>query len=165
MPAATSCSWPHLRGPTCSWSTAAPRPPRPPSTRRSKSRSTSPGGAVPSQPLPITFPNLRNAAPGSSADLYFFDLAAGTWQTWGTGTVSADGTQVVSAPGFGLPPFPGPTYCDEPRQAPFGEGAPPAENQPGVTGGEPVDLFTGRFVGRKTDLGLPGRIPLRIERT
>ena len=124
-----------------------------------------PGGAVPSQPLPITFPNLRNAAPGSSADLYFFDLAAGTWQTWGTGTVSADGTQVVSDPGFGLPRFAWHTYCDELCQAPFGDEAPPAENQPGVTGGEPVDLFTGRFVVRKTDLVLPGRIPLRIERT
>ena len=32
------------------------------------------------------------------------------------------------------------------------------------TGGEPVDLVTGRFVVTKTDLILPGRIPVKIER-
>jgi len=62
-----------------------------------------PGGAVPSQPLPISFPNVTGAAPGTIADMYFFDLAIGGWNTWGTGTVSADGSQVVSDPGFGLP--------------------------------------------------------------
>jgi RHS repeat-associated protein len=124
-----------------------------------------PGGAVPSQPLPITFPNARNASPGSKADLWFFDLVAGNWQTWGKGTVSAEGTQIVSDPGFGLPRFAWHSYCDEVCQLPFPGEAPPAENQPGVTGGEPVDLFTGRFVVRKTDLVLPGRIPVSIERT
>src|SRR5262249_40989992 len=34
--------------------------------------SIQPGGAVPSQPLPITFPNPTRAAPGSGATLYFF---------------------------------------------------------------------------------------------
>ena len=62
-----------------------------------------PGGAIPSQPLPISFPNVTEAAPGTKADMYFFDLAIGGWNTWGTRTVSADGTQVVSDPGFGLP--------------------------------------------------------------
>src|SRR5439155_1394235 len=64
-----------------------------------------PGGAVPSQPLPITFPNVRNAPPGSQADLYFFDLSIGGWAVWGTGTVSDDGSVIVSNPGFGLPRF------------------------------------------------------------
>src|SRR5204862_3808879 len=64
-----------------------------------------PGGAVPSQPLPISFPNVQNALPGSTADLYFFDLAIGAWNPWGTGTVSADGTPVVRDPGLGLPPL------------------------------------------------------------
>src|SRR5439155_321231 len=53
--------------------------------------------------VPINFPNVTEAAPGTKADLYFFDLAIGGWNTWGTGTVSADGKQVVSDPGFGLP--------------------------------------------------------------
>lgn len=123
-----------------------------------------PGGAVPSQPLPITFPNVQHAPPGSTADLYFFDLAAGTWAVWGTGTVSADATRIASDPGVGLPRLAWHLYCDESCQAPSRAEAPPADNQPGITGGEPVDLFTGRFVVRKTDLVLPGRMPIRVER-
>jgi RHS repeat-associated protein len=123
-----------------------------------------PGGAVPSQPLPITFPNVRQAAPGARADLWFFDLSAGTWQTWGTGTVSADGTQIVSDPGFGLPRFAWHTVCDEFCWGPPDENPPP-ELQPRRTAADPVDLFTGRFVVTKTDLVLPGRLALRIERT
>jgi len=62
-----------------------------------------PGGAVPSQPLPITFPNPQAAPPGTRADLYYFDLAIGNWNIWGTGTASDDGRRIVSDPGFGLP--------------------------------------------------------------
>jgi len=120
-----------------------------------------PGGAVPSQPLPITFPNVQNAPPGSQADLYFFDLATGGWAIWGTGTVSQDGTQVVSDPGFGLPRFAwhftssSVSLSDQVRS-----------NEPGrARGGEPVDLPTGRFVIQKTDLVMPGRIPVTIQRT
>jgi len=125
-----------------------------------------PGGAVPSQPLPITFPNPRHAPPGSQADLYFFDLAAGAWAVWGRGTVSDDGTQIVSDPGYGLPRFAWHTVCEDPGglcEGPPGQN-PPGDNQPGPSAGEPVDLFTGRFVVDKTDLVLPGRIPIRIER-
>src|SRR5439155_17898367 len=64
-----------------------------------------PGGADPSQSLPITFPNVPQAPPGSSAQLYFFDLVTGSWAVWGTGTLSDDGTVIVSDPAFGLPRF------------------------------------------------------------
>src|SRR5207245_7280452 len=82
-----------------------PFPPGPPGVSPPMLFTIQPGGAVPSQRLPISFPNITEAAPGSSANLYFFDLATGQWQTWGTGTVSADGTQIVSDPRFGLPRF------------------------------------------------------------
>ena len=42
--------------------------------------------------------------------------------------------------------------------------SPPPDLQPRRTAADPVDLFTGRFVVTKTDLVLPGRLPLRIER-
>lgn len=119
-----------------------------------------PGGAVPSQPLPITFPNVQQAPPGSVADLYFFDLVAGAWATWGTGTVSQDGTQIVSDPGFGLPRFAWhgtaqrTSLSDEVRSRQAGR----------ATGGEPVDLPTGRFTVSKTDLVLPARSPVTIQR-
>lgn len=121
-----------------------------------------PGGAVPSQPLPMSFPNLQEAPAGEKADLYFFDLSIGDWAVWGTGTVSPDGTQIVSDPGFGLPRFAwhfaafsffvAQALADEVR--PRGQKA-----------GEPVDLPTGRFTVRKTDLVLPGRLPVTIART
>ncbi len=115
-----------------------------------------PGGAVPSRPLPITFPNLTEAAPGSRADLYFFDLATGNWAVWGTGTVSADGTSVASDPGFGLPRFAW-HFWDLRRPSELVRRL--------VTGGEPVDLQSGRFIVTKTDLVLPGRLPIAVERS
>jgi RHS repeat-associated protein len=117
-----------------------------------------PGGAVPSTPLPITFPNTQQAPAGTKADLYFFDLIAGTWQTWGTGTVSSDGTQIVSDPGFGLPRF---AWHFAASQVSLSDQV----RSRGAKGGEPVDLVTGRFSVSQTDLVLPGRIPVSIQRT
>jgi YD repeat-containing protein len=122
-----------------------------------------PGGSVPSQPLPITFPNTAAARPGTSANLYYFDLAIGTWNIWGTGTVSPEATQIVSDPGMGLPRLAWHYACDEICLG-LPDEAPPPELQTRETAGEPVDLFTGRFVVSKTDLTLPGRIPVRIDR-
>ncbi len=115
-----------------------------------------PGGAVPSQPLPISFPNVQQAPPGSVADLWFFDLAAGNWAIWGTGTVSADGTQIVSDPGFGLPRFAWHTTNNRSVSE--------AVRERHAKACEPVDLVTGRFVVSKTDLVLPGRLPISIQR-
>ncbi len=116
-----------------------------------------PGGAVPSQPLPITFPNLTQAPPGSPADLYFFDLAIGGWAIWGTGTVSDDGTQIISDPGFGLPRFA--------WHFPYPGNPDPPGPHPPRTDGDPVELSSGRFDVTKTDLVLPGRLPITIQRT
>jgi RHS repeat-associated protein len=125
-----------------------------------------PGGSVPSNPLPISFPNAHASDPGTKADLYYFDLAIGNWNVWGTGTVSADGKQVISDPGFGLPRLAWHSECDERCQAGGAPGeAPPACNKPANTASDPVDLFTGRLNVAKTDVILPGRIPIRIQRT
>jgi RHS repeat-associated protein len=118
--------------------------------------SIQPGGAVPSRPLPITFPNLTEAPPGAQADLYYFDLTAGAWAIWGTGTVSEDGTAVVSDPGFGLPRFAW-HFWDVRRPTELVRRI--------VTGGEPVDLQSGRFVVEKTDLAIPGGLTIAVERT
>lgn len=116
-----------------------------------------PGGSVPSQPLPISFPNATQAAPGTTADLYYFDLSIGAWNVWGTGTVSADGRQVVSDPGYGLPRLAW-HFWDIVRSG-------LARLRKAVTAGDPVDLGTGVFTIDKTDLVLPGRIPISIQRT
>ncbi len=116
-----------------------------------------PGGSVPSQPLPISFPNVTEASPGRPADMHYFDLAIGNWNIWGTGTVSADGSQVVSDPGTGLPRLAW-HWWDIAR-----------ENLQKLwkflTGGDPVDLGTGIFTVEKTDLVLPARIPISIQRS
>ena len=117
-----------------------------------------PGGAVPSQPLPISFPNIQQDAPGTRLNLWFFDLAAGNWQTWGTGTVSADGTQVVSDPGFGLPRFAWHFSAADRSLSDYVRSRHARIN-------EPVDLVTGRFIVEKTDLVLPGRQAIELRRT
>ncbi len=119
-----------------------------------------PGGAVPSQPLPITFPNAQAAPPGSQADLYYFDLTIGNWRTWGTGTTSDDGSRIVSDPGFGLPRLA--WHGSASREAPDDEVR--SEQPDRATDGEPVDLPTGRFIVKKTDVSLEGRLPLSLGR-
>ncbi len=118
-----------------------------------------PGGAVPSQPLPITFPNPQAAPPGTRADLYYFDLAIGNWNIWGTGTASDDGRRIVSDPGFGLPRLAWHGAASRSSSDGVRSGQP---NR--ATGGEPVDLPTGRFTVSKTDVTLPGRLPIRLGR-
>jgi YD repeat-containing protein len=117
-----------------------------------------PGGAVPSNPLPITFPNRTRAAPGTGADLYYFDLVLGNWRVWGRGTVSEDGASIVSDPGFGLPRFawhfPAVAFVDT-----IDEGGPQDPDD-----GDPVDVAIGRFTLRRTDMFLPGRLGLTIDR-
>jgi RHS repeat-associated protein len=122
-----------------------------------------PGGAVPSQPLPVTFPNPRLAGPGTGADLYYFDLVAGNWDVWGRGTVTPGGDRIASDPGAGLPRLAWHFPCADDCLGPPDD-APPAANQPAPKDGDPVDLFTGRFVAHATDFALPARVPVRIER-
>ncbi len=118
-----------------------------------------PGGAVPSNPLPISFPNAQGAAPGTTADLYYFDLSIGSWNVWGTGATSDDGRQIVSDPGFGLPRLAWHGASSRPSNDQVDSGQP---NR--ATGGEPVDLPTGRFTVSKTDVTLPGRLPINVGR-
>ncbi|MBI1348007.1 hypothetical protein GC163_17175 [bacterium] len=53
-------------------------------------------------PAPVSFPNLDGLAPGAKSLIWSFDHDAGHWEVVGTGTVSADGTAIVSDPGVGI---------------------------------------------------------------
>ena len=134
------------------------------------------GGGIPSAPIPITFPNDLGVPPGTQVELWYFDEAPdGTrpnqWVQYGTGTVTADGSQVVpdTDPSTGQP-FGQPRFCcgavylamrNDQRNAVV----PPSPSMGGATGGEPVDLATGLFTLEKTDLILPDRLPVTFTRT
>jgi len=84
------------------------------------------------------------------------------WRLAGLGTVSADGSRVVSDPGVGISRFCGVcgVFCiikNQLTQANI--------NPQGPKAGEPVDLGTGLMVVDKTDLVVPGRLPAVLRRS
>ena len=54
------------------------------------------------RPPSVSFPNLSGLAPGQQNLIFWFDHTAGNWEVIGSGTVSADGTRIVSDPGVGI---------------------------------------------------------------
>ncbi len=136
------------------------------------------GGGVPTGNVPVDTPNDVDGLPGEKVDLYYFNeapdgTAPNRWEQYGTGTVSSDGLRIVTdlnpATGkpYGMPRF----CCGGRRNVPPpppprpGGGPSGGPGGPGPTGGDPVDLATGFLTLSKTDLVLPGIIPLVIERT
>jgi RHS repeat-associated protein len=127
--------------------------------------SIQPGGAVPSLPVPVSFPNLLNTSPGTRMDLWTFDVSISAWRIYGTGTVSPDSKQVVpdTDPTTGRPyglrrfawHFPAPPPCRGDRCCRGPECCPT---------GDPVALVTGTFFDMKTDLRISGRIPISVAR-
>ncbi|HEV8662942.1 MAG TPA: DUF6531 domain-containing protein [Candidatus Methylomirabilis sp.] len=133
------------------------------------------GGGTPSAPIPLTVPNDVGALPGETLNLFYFDdstptqTKTNTWQLGGTGTVTADGKQIVTTSGgirqfccggagFQRPPPP-------PTTPPELAATPRPPQGASAVGGEPVDLSTGLFILEKTDLVLPGRLPVVFSRT
>jgi RHS repeat-associated protein len=117
-----------------------------------------PGGSTLSQPVPITFPNTLNGDPGERADFYYFDVTSGSWNLYGQGTVSPDARQVVPDPGVGIPIF---AWHFTARQ--LVQDQTPKEQTVEVN--DPVDVTTGLLMVEKTDMVLPGRIPIALTRT
>jgi hypothetical protein len=54
------------------------------------------------RPPSVSFPNLSGLAPGQQNLIFWYDHTAGNWEVIGSGTVSADGTRIVSDPGVGI---------------------------------------------------------------
>ena len=136
------------------------------------------GGGFPSSPVPIIGPNELGGFPGERVDLYFYDEAPdgsrpNQWAKYGTGTVSLDGTQILPDLDATGQPYGMPRFCCGAWRPVYPPPPPPANPNlvapatapGGVTGGEPVDLATGFFTLAKTDLVLPGRLPLVLSRT
>ncbi len=142
-----------------------------------------PANTIASQPVAVSFPNLLNTPPGTIVDLSTLDPTKGVMVVYGSGTVSANGLQIVpnfdpSNPGkrFGLVHFDwhGPRIPPPPPGPPEENPAPP--NSPPVGGpegplpgappcaGDPIDLSSGVAILVETDLkvnGLRGSIAIR----
>ena len=61
-----------------------------------------PAGVVFDPPAPVVLPNALRLAPGDMVEMFFFNHDLGTFVNIGPGTVSEDGSVVVSDPGFGI---------------------------------------------------------------
>jgi RHS repeat-associated protein len=130
-----------------------------------------PGDATVSGPgLRVIYPNASGQPPGTAIP-FFTDTptwpGTGWWQ-YGTGHVSADGTQIVPRPGtswhniflggFGVAPHP--QFGPKPKACGGGGGGGgdgntgPPPNSCGSSAGDPVDLGTGLFTYLSTDLSL-----------
>jgi YD repeat-containing protein len=135
------------------------------------------GGGLPTGNIPVDTPNDVDGLPGEKVDLYYFNeapdgTAPNQWEKYGTGTVSTDGTRIITDinPATGQP-YGIPRFCcggrrNDPQPSPSPGGGPSGgagdcEKQDG----EPVDTATGFFYLTKVDMVLPGIIPLTVTRT
>lgn len=122
-----------------------------------------PGGAQVIPPRArVIYPNYAGAAPGSRVDFWNYDPAARGWYIYGKGSVTPDGKQVVPDPGVVIYEFTG--FMIGSGGNPPGNG-PNAGSGPDAGDGDPVDLGTGLFVLKKTDIYLPDTMPIILRRT
>lgn len=131
----------------------------------------------------VVYPNYRHELPKARGAFWRYDPDNLGWTIYGTGTVTADGKQVVPAPDTriyaltgamfdankdGAPPpnGPAPDDSDPPGADPPDGDNPPSGNpnhaKPGD--GDPIDLGTGLFVQTHTDLRLKDVQPLALTR-
>jgi RHS repeat-associated protein len=119
-----------------------------------------PANTTSSLPVSVTFPNVVNTPPGVNMELDTLDPIVGELVKYGTGTVSADATEIVPDPDpahpghrFGISHFDwhGP-------MAPGPNGNNPSPDPKGPKGGDPVDPASGLFVFTKTDIAISGAL-------
>ncbi len=78
-----------------------------------------PPGVIFNPPIRVQFPNTDGLAPGTVIDVYTYDHDLEQWVSQGPARVSADGSVIISDPGFGItksgwhfaPPPPPPKTC------------------------------------------------------
>jgi RHS repeat-associated protein len=121
-----------------------------------------------SQPVAVSFPNRTNSAPGSNMPLTSLNPTLGMMVLYGTGTVSADGSQVVpnldpKNPGhlYGISHF---DWHFPLPDTPNNNNPCPDCNVPGT--GDPIDPGSGLAVITNTDIAFGGaRGQIAITRT
>lgn len=112
-----------------------------------------PEGTTFNPPAKITYPNLHNHRPGEVVDIFSFDHDLGQFVSVGTGTVSEDGSVVVSDPGVGIrkagwgypQPPPQPTATVEGPPSPIPGAINPVEGSTGEMARQTNKQGDGRF--------------------
>ncbi|HSZ04958.1 MAG TPA: RHS repeat-associated core domain-containing protein [Solirubrobacteraceae bacterium] len=119
-----------------------------------------PGEAYLNKGAQIIYPNWGHLPPGQRVDFWNYDPTDRGWYVYGQGTVSKDDKQVIPDPDVRVWEFTGAMMSTEGGNP----GGPPPGGGP--NGGDPVDLGTGLFVYRHTDLEAPDSVmPFELTRT
>jgi RHS repeat-associated protein len=119
-----------------------------------------PGGAVADIAMPVVYPNLAGADPGTRVELYAFNHDTVQWYVYGYGRVSADGRSIVPE----IDPATGRQYGLRDFSWHFANVAP--AGNPGDSSskngcsenrtGRPVDLSTGMKIETAVDIKIGG---------
>ncbi len=124
------------------------------------------GGGVSNKPVPVIMPNETGADPGTRLEFWYYDKspdpdpASHQWKRAGSGTVSPDGRSVIPETGVGMPRFCY-AYSTDVNSTNTQTCPPDAECKQA----DPVDVTSGVFSMEKTDMVLPGVLPVHITRT
>jgi hypothetical protein len=124
------------------------------------------GGGTPSKPVPIITPNDLNADPGTRVQFWYYDKSpqpdpkSHQWKMAGYAKVSQDGRSIVPDPGVGTPQFCYVYFADV--ASTNTQRCPPDAQS--CTAADPVDVSSGVFSMEKTDMVLPGVLPVHITR-
>jgi RHS repeat-associated protein len=109
----------------------------------------------------VIYPNYNSDRPGTRINFWNYDPENKGWYVYGQGTVTPDGRQVVPDPGVVIYEFTG-FMIASPSLAP--STGPRPGDQDGDDG-DPVNLGTGLFVHRHTDMALVDTMPIALTRT
>lgn len=163
--------------------------PLPPDVTTALVYTSQPGGAVASVAMPVVYPNLIGADPGTRVDLYAFNHDTVRWYVYGFGRVSADGRTIAPETNpstgrpYGLPDFswhfpsigrerdPGPpptldfTFGGDGGKDGRNEDEGEEDDCPSTRTSNTVDLTTGIKIEETTDISIGGaRGGLRLSR-
>ena len=116
--------------------------------------------------IPVVYPNLSGANPGTQIPLWSFDHNTVSWYQYGTGTVSADGKTIAPNAGVGLRDFSWHLPVPPPDGNPGDSDGGPGGSCPTNRGPNPVDYSTGIKIETMTDISFGGaRGGLSVMRT
>ena len=120
--------------------------------------SVQPAGAYVSSGAEIIYPNYSHLPAGQRVPFWNYDPGKRGWYIYGQGTVSRDGKHIVPDPGVRVWRFSGAMIS--------GSLIPPWLKNffEGLVGADPVNLGSGLFTYRKTDLELPDVLPIALTR-